>query len=399
MTLADGGRDVQVAALGALVGVLGLSLAFWTPPPPAADDQSLALVSRAVGDVKRRPAALLGWQRLTRGRQVGDGDSVFVSPGAEAVLLFADGTELTLDERSLVVVERPHQGLRTLRLQQGALYGRAGAAGVSIQTPRGLAQLAGAAEARVAIGEKDVEIAVTKGTAQVAAKGSGSQTVGPGQRVAVDQRVVVLAPWPITLLAPDAQWYRTFKGAPSPVELTWSGEPPRGARVQIARDRLFAFVEQDSGAAGGRLALEHPSPGVTWWRLVNAAGEALSEARRFVLVEQVAPVSISPREGEVVLAPPGTEVLFAWAPLSGVTRYRLELSSSLGFEPLERSVEVTGADARLALSLPEGTWFYRVRAADTEAAGLPSAPTRFRLIHRGIPEAPELFNPEIEVTP
>jgi len=399
LTLAEGGRDVQVAALGALVAVIALSLAFWTPAPPAADDQSLAWVSRAVGDVKRRPAALLGWQRLTRGRQVGDGDSVFVSPGAEAVLLFADGTELTLDERSLVVVERPRQGLRTLRLQQGALYGRAGAAGVSIQTPRGLAQLAGAAEARVAIGEKDVEIAVTRGSARVAASGAGAQTVGSGQRVAVDSRVVVLAPWPITLLSPDAQWYRTFKGAPSPVELTWSGEPPRGARVQIARDRLFAFVGQDSGAAGGRLTLEHPSPGVTWWRLVNAAGEALSEARRFVLVEQVAPVSMTPREGEVVLAPPGTEVLFAWAPLSGVSRYRLELSSSQGFEPLERSVEVNGADARLALDLPEGTWFYRVRAADTEAAGLPSAPTRFRLIHRGIPEAPELFNPEIEVTP
>ena len=58
MTLAEGSRDVQVAALGALVAVIGLSLAFWNPAPPAADDQSLALVSRAVGDVKRRPAAL-----------------------------------------------------------------------------------------------------------------------------------------------------------------------------------------------------------------------------------------------------------------------------------------------------------------------------------------------------
>ena len=398
MTLVEGARDLELAALGALIGAVSLSLAFWTPAEAPPEDQaSLALVARAVGDVKRRPAAALGWQRLPRGTQVGDGDSVFVAPGSEALLRFEDGTELVLDERSLVVVERPRQGVRTLRLQQGALSGRVGTVGVSIETPRGVAKLGEASEARVEVGAQAVEVAVSKGSAQVTTPGDGAHTVASGHRVSVAQTVVALAPWPVALVAPGAQWYQTFKGAPAPVELSWSGEVPRGARVQLARDRLFAFVEQDSSPAGTTLLLEHPSPGVTWWRLVGAGGEPLSEARRFVLVEDVAPVSITPRTGEVVLAPVGTEVLFAWTPLSGVTKYRLELSASQEFEPVTRSLEISGAYARIPLDLAEGTWFWRVRAGDAEA-GLPSTPARFRLIHRGIPEAPELLNPEIEVT-
>jgi hypothetical protein len=106
-----------------------------------------------------------------------------------------------------------------------------------------------------------------------------------------------------------------------------------------------------------------------------------------------------PRLGEVLLAPPGTEVAFAWAPLAGITRYRLELSPSQGFEPVTVSEPVSGSAARLKISLNEGTWFWRVRADDEQGLGMPSAPLRFRVIHKGIPEAPELLNPEIEVTP
>jgi len=60
---------------------------------------------------------------------------------------------------------------------------------------------------------------------------------------------------------------------------------------------------------------------------------------------------------------------------------------------------VQGASARLRPSLNESTWFWRVRAEDETGPGAPSQPLRFRVIHKGIPEAPELLNPEIEVTP
>jgi hypothetical protein len=174
---------------------------------------------------------------------------------------------------------------------------------------------------------------------------------------------------------------------------------PEGAKVQVARDRLFAFVEFELTAAGTETVVKKPSKGVNWWRLVDGDGRPLSEARRFTCSEDVAPVAMFPRNSEVLLAPPGTELSFVWAPLPGITRYRLEISPSQGFEPTTVSAVATGASVRIKPSLNESTWFWRVRADDETGLGAPSEPLRFRVIHKGIPEAPELLNPEIEVTP
>jgi len=153
-------------------------------------------------------------------------------------------------------------------------------------------------------------------------------------------------------------------------------------------------------AEGERFQLEQPAPGITWWRLVDAKGTPLSEARRFSFVEELTPANRLPRPSEVVLAPPGTRVEFAWTPLPGVSRYLLEISGSQGFEPVAVSELVSGTQVKLPSTLAEGYWSWRVRSADDALEeSLPSEATRFRLIHKAIPDAPELLNPEVEVTP
>jgi hypothetical protein len=391
-------RDVQLAGLGAVVATVSLAFAFTPPAAPARPDVTpLAAVQSATGEVKRRPAAMLGWQRLVREMNVFEGDAVFVPPGGAATLHFDDGTELDLDERSLVVVEVPKLGVRTLQLRQGSVSGRVGEVKLDIQTPNGTAQLERSSEARVELEKGTLAVAVKKGSAAVARKGAKT-TLSTGQRgSATEAGVVNERPWPVELTAPAANLTRVFSGAPPALELRWSGAVPTGARVQVARDRFFAFLDREVAAAGDTLTIDRPAVGVTWWRLVDAQGAALSESRRFVFSEDIAPVTMQPRQGDVVLAPEGGTVAFAWTPLVGVSKYRVELSPSQGFEPVTLSKDVTQAEVQLPLPLPEGTWFWRVRVVDDRDASLPSAISRFRLIHKGIPEAPELYNPEIEV--
>jgi hypothetical protein len=402
MTLAWGERDMWLAALAALVAAASLTAAFTvgTLRDDGAATPTVASVKQSSGQVKLRLAATLGWKNVVRGVDVHDGDALFVPPGAEATLAFADGTELALDERTLVVVERPRAGPRTVTLRQGSVSGRAGSEGLTLATAAGEARLEAAAEAHVELTERnELEVAVKKGAAKV--KGQGAETrVASGQRVAAAETgTTALAPWPVLLGAPEAQARLPFRGTPPPVTLSWSGTVPAGARVQVARDRLFAFVEQELAATETSVVLPAPASGITWWRVVDASGRPVSEARRFTCSEDVSPVAMFPRNGEVLLAPPGTEVAFAWTPLPGITRYRLELSSNQGFEPVARAEVVSGATARLRLDLNEGAWFWRVRVDDEGGAGVPSEGRRFRVIHKGIPDAPELLTPEIEVTP
>ena len=360
----------------------------------------VASVKQASGAVKVRLAFTLGWRGANRGLEVHDGDALFVPPGAEATIAFVDGTELSLDERSLVVIERPRAGVRSVTLRQGSVSGRVGSEGLTLQTAAGEARLEALTEARVELTGQQLEVSVQKGTAKVKGATGAQKTIATGQRIAAAKTgTTELAPFAVKLLTPEAQAQLAFRGKPAAVTLTWSGDAPEGARVEVARDRLYAFVDVELPTKGGSLVLKEPSKGVSWWRVVDAEGRPISEARRFTCVEDVAPVAMFPRSGEVLLAPPGTAVAFAWAPLPGISRYRLEISPSQGFEPVTVSEVASGATARVTLSLNEAMWFWRVRVDEESGLGMPSEPMRFRVIHKGIPEAPELLNPEIEVTP
>jgi hypothetical protein len=392
-------RDVVLAVIGAIIAILSLTAALRpTPPRARTGRESVAHINLAVGSVQVRPAETLGWQTAARGDEVYESDAVYVPPGSEARVVFLDGTVLELDERSLVVIE-PQRGVgRSITLRQGSLAGVSGSVPLSFTTKDGTATLPPSSEARVDLTEGQLAVSVKKGKVRVEAKGKATD-VEAGSRVSMMEEMVLLPSWPVTLLLPEAHHRELFRGALPTITLKWQGSV-KGARVQVAKDRLFAFLSRDVATQGDELTLASITPGVTWWRLVDAAGVPLSEARRFSLVEDLAPALRLPRPGEVVLAPPGARVEFAWTPLPGVSRYLLEVSASQGFEPVTVSETVSGTQVKLQMSLAEGSWYFRVRAADdVMGVMLASEAVRFRVIHKAIPEAPELFNPEVEVTP
>jgi len=394
-------RDVWLAGAATLAAAAAIGWAVLVPAEPLAESTTpvVAQVKVASAELRVRPSSTLGWRPLARGENVHDADAIFVPPGGEAQLEFSDGTVLILDEHSLVVVEPPRGATRTVTLRQGSMSGTAGKTGLTVETSAGSATLQSGAVAHVELNAQQVEVQVTKGAAKVGAGGQAAEVSAGNRARGEGTQVQALPAFTVKLTTPAANWRQLYRPGAA-VQLGWAGAPPPGARLQVARDRLFAFVSRELDASGGRAELPSSSPGVTWWRLVSARGEPISESRRYTLVEDVAPNLLSPQEGEVVNAPAGTLVPFAWTPLPGVSHYRLELSGSKGFEPVQLAQEFTGSTARVRLELNEGSWFWRVRASDDDLGeGQPSAPARFRLIVKAIPEAPELLNPEIEVSP
>lgn len=403
MALALAERDLWLAGASAVVAAVSLTLALGLHPPSGSEVSkapAVASVKQRVGSVKVRPLSTLGWRDVERGLEVHDGDALFVPPGAEATITFLDGSELAIDERSLVVIEKPRAGPRSVTLRQGSVSGRAGSNGLTLSTPNGEAQLDARAEARVELQGTSLEVSLKKGAARVQNKVGTRLLTASGERVSAGQsEVKLLAAWPVQLQSPEALARVMFRGAPPEITFSWSGAVPPDAHLQLARDRLFAFVEVDAPAHDGHFVAGNCTRGVTWWRIVDANDEPISEARRVSCVEDVAPVALTPRPGEVVLAPPGSTTGFGWTPLGGVTKYRLEISAQEDFTELAAVFQVAGTGARVALTLEEAQWFWRVRADDDSESTAPSTPLRFRVIHKGIPDAPELLTPLIEVSP
>lgn len=391
-------RDWLIAAIALACTAVSTALIWVDPSRPegaASNAKVVGAVSFSSADLRRRPAARLGWEQLSRGSDVHELDALFVPPGVEAKVTFKDGTVLELDERSLVVIDPPKAGRRAVSVRQGSIEGRAGEGGLSLNTPKGTAQLSPQSGAILEVSKDAVAMAVTKGDGAL-----GDTALGLGERGGLTDTGVQAQPkWPVQLGEPARNKRTFFRGRAPPVTFTWAGAPAE-ARVQLARDRGFAFVLEEHPAAPGTFLFTRGGAGVFWWRVLDDAGNPLSEARRLTVLEDVPPVLLSPRDGEVTLSDDKTLAVFAWVGVSGVSRYKLEISPSPSFAEISWEREVDGTQLRTPLPINEGRWYWRVRTIDEERGESgPSLPRPFRLIHRALPEAPELLSPEIEVEP
>lgn len=403
MTVAGRLQDTLLAgaATGFAVLFLSAALAWELPQGPTVNTPIVARLTAAQGAVQVRASQRLGWRALDRGDDLRDKDSVFVAPGGAAKVSFADGTELDLDEKSLVVIEAPRAGTREVTVKQGSLSGTAGEAALLLVTAQGSAALAPKAEAHVELTGGTLGVAVTKGQAQVKS-GAGTTTVGTGERAQANaaQGVSALPAWPVTLTSPKANDRHRALPTPEALQLAVEGQVPSKAKVELAKDRLFAFVVETLPLENNAARLERPAVGVTWWRVVDEAGLPVSESRRFSFIEEAPPQAMTPKEGEQVLAPVGQVISFSWTPLVGVTTYRLEISSLRGFEPIVASQTVQAPQLKWPSTLAEGSFYWRVTAVDGAVGeGLPSTPTKFRLIWKPLLMTPELLPSEVEIAP
>ncbi len=395
---ARGDRDWIIAAVALGCLVISSALLAWDPrhaQAPAVESKVVGTVSFSSADLRRRPASRLGWDEVGRGGVVHELDALFVPPGVEAKVAFLDGTVLELDERSLVVIDLSHAGRRNVSVRQGSVEGRAGPAGLLLSTPQGTAQLSAQSQAIIEVTGDAVAMAVTKGDGLL-----GSTALASGERGDMSASgTQAQGTWPVSLLEPARNQRRFFRSQAPPLEFRWqkvAGE----ARLQLARDRGFAFVLEEHSASEGSFVFNRGGAGVFWWRIVNEAGQPVSESRRITVLEDVPPTLLSPRDGELVLSSDKQMGVFSWVGVRGVSSYKLEVAPVESFESISWGRQVEGGQLRTPLSLDEGRWFWRVRTLDEERGESgPSRPQSFRLIHRALPEAPELLNPEIEVEP
>jgi hypothetical protein len=383
--MAASGQDRPVAAVCGL-GLLAVALLLWLDYRGVAGQvPSLTPVARlahAEGRVMRRPADTLGWEPARAGEELRARDSLYVPPDASASVEFAAGSRLEVEERSLVVIDpaEPERPGTQLALLKGALSGSAGAVPIAVRAAGGeVAVLDPGATARVASGPAGTRLDVLAGGARL-----GDTALAPGPRVRLDSPV-----------RNQRIWAARF---PVTVALSWDGRAASQLRLEVARDSGFARQLATAPGERGRIELEVPEAGPWLWRLADAAGQPRSETRRLVVVEDLPPTPFSPMPGEIVLAPPGVQVPFWWTAVDGASRYRLEIAAEPSFRNVAFSGAASGPGLWAALDLPEGVYYWRVRVDQAERGKSPAShPSPFRLIRRPLPDAPQLFDPTIEV--
>lgn len=373
----------QVVAAGSALGLVTVAtLLLLDLRGPVARHGSVDEIARLAavdGSVRCRGAGTLVWEAAAPDQPLAAGDAVFVQPGGGATIAFRAGTSVDLDERTLVIVEPPEAETDRVSVLAGTAVAAAGSAALSVRT--------GGADAVVAPGGA---VAVQGGT------GGGVELIEGRARVdGVEQG----AGPRVALLSPERSHRVYVQAFPTAVALRWDAEAAHADTLEVSRERSFATRMASAPGAAGFFEVAVDAPGAWYWRLVDARGGGASEIRKFMAVADRPPRPFSPAQGEIVLAPQGVQVPFWWTAVAGAPGYRVEVAADAAFQRIQLSEAASGPGLWATLDLPEGTYFWRVRAvrpAEAERPSPPSAVVGFRLIRRPVLDAPELFDATIE---
>lgn len=317
---------------------------------------SLVLKKRVA---QRRPAGRAVWTGISVNDPLRSGDAVRTDAGSGAVVLLDDGTELTLAENSLVLLEFDPRGA-SLEFVSGSVSARRGdsiavdaplrvkAAGLDLELGSGTLEISGkdgAIEARAPEGTATVRAAGFEvelaGTAGVSSDAGGTRVVRYGLVPAAPASGAVL------LVPAEPPGF--------PVDFSWSG----GAGpwlVEISRSR--DFVDAVALRATESSLAFAPGSGAWHWRVSDALG-AKSPVSRFSVFPSAPPVPQGPRPGAAFAS--GETVALSWGPVEGAAAYEVELSRPSPFGTAPELVRTAGTGHSFPAKEP-GEYAWRVRS-------------------------------------
>jgi len=375
---------VTLASAGGLVLVVWLLLCAPPLAPLGGDGaRRVATLAFKTGQVLGRAPGALVWRTVSVGDALGEREAVFVPPGAVARLTLQGGAALDVEENSLVVLEPVEAagGADRVALLRGSVSGSSGKAALGVRSPGGVAIFEPGARGRLAAAEK----------------GRPVVKVYSG-RASLDGEASLPSPSSVRLEFPPSGQRFWHAELPAPVPLRWDGAAAAGLRLEVSRDRSFAALVASSPGEPGTALFQPPAAGTFYWRIGDGAGGSRSEERLLLILENRPPTPHSPMAGEIVLAPVGRETPFWWTAVEGAERYRLEIATDPSFEKPVFAAEAEGPGLWAEPRLAEGVYWWRVRVADPDRPDSPpSAAVPFRVIHAPVPDAPQLFDPTIEV--
>jgi hypothetical protein len=332
----------------------------------------VATTSDVVGSVEVRRKGSPTWEQVAVGTTLRERDWVRTSKGSFARVRFGDRGFVELREETTIIVDT------AIKVEAGTLTGQAepGQKPIVVATADGseakIAAPSGgeAAEFRLTPKDQGIEVAVTKGTAQLSTSG-GETSLKAGQASDVVGSnvgdIVQLMPYPKSISPGiDARFLFVEK---KQIKIAW--QPVKGASryfVQIARDTEFRQMLMAIDTMTTSSSFTPDKPGMFAWRIAaRDKNERLGEygfARRIFVEEHppedllLAPVA----DAKIGFADTYPRIEFSWQSPGDATRFKLLVSR--GATPtVDPVVQLATNEQRIEVgTLREGTYRWGVYA-------------------------------------
>jgi hypothetical protein len=292
-------------------------------------------------------------------------DSVRSEDLSNAVITLTDGTELRLEENSMVILDTKEKGIE-IKLVSGAVRTNRKNAKtnteIKVLVDNKNIDLASGADANFRLTENgNLSLNVTQGEANI-------QSAGKEFKIEKDQfanfretEAPVFKTTAPTLVLPEDQTFFTTANDAFPVSFQWNFTNTKSNfRIEIAADRNFKKILSRAVTDKNQYSATL-KPGIYYWRILpdkNTPNE-ISLERSFTILKESAFELLRPaNNAKLLVANYPTLVSFDWKENSLVKDYTLELSRNSEFTEIIKSTKTTGN--HLSQEIKEsGEYYYR----------------------------------------
>jgi outer membrane protein assembly factor BamB len=351
------------------------------------------------------------WEEVKQSYPVYNNDSIRTSEDSEAVIHLNDGTDINVDENSMIMLSTLANSIN-INFAHGSISANrqnvAADAAISAITIMASDTTVSIDRSNIQLSQlenRELDLTVSEGSASVkTASDAEALTVNVNEKAIIssDTREAKIVPLKFDLRGPDNNRFIITESGSTTVKFDWafSDKPAGDVNLQISSDRGFGEINQSKRITGLTGTTAQLGPGVYYWRLsaINkSSGKTEYSEIRKINIIYTAPVKhLAPLPGEsVVYSLSNNSINFSWSENEMASGYILEVSDSSDFSSILKSADT--ALRRIALeNIEPGEYFWRIKsrinAGGTETEKL-SAPTKFSVERKAEFSRPKLIRP------
>lgn len=317
------------------------------------------------------------WEAVKQSYPVYNNDSIRTSDNSEAVINLCDGTDINVDENSMIMLSTLDGGIN-INFAHGSISANrqnvTGDAAIAAITIRAMDATVSIYRSNIQLSQlenRELDLTVSEGSASVkTASGVSEVTVNVNEKaiISADKKEAKIVPIKFDLQNPDNNSFLVTESDAIPVKFDWvfSDKPSDDVNLQIAFDRGFSKIKQTKRTTGLKGTTEKLGPGVYYWRLSSrnkASGKTeYSEIRKLNIIYSAPVKPLSPLPGESVASfLSNSSIAFSWMENEIATGYILEVSDSSDFSNILQTVDTPMR--RIALeNIEPGVYFWRIKS-------------------------------------
>jgi hypothetical protein len=305
--------DIIVSAGSALIITASSALLYadFTRKIEAGDLKQIGTITFKREVAQRKYQTQVVWEEVDQNFPVYNNDSIRTSELSEAVIHLNDGTDISIDENSMIMLSTLENAIN-INFEHGSISAnRSGISGADISAiniksmdatvsiDKGNIQL-------TQLENQELDLTVSDGQAKVKdANGETLVKVNEKALISSDRQETKIVQLSFNLKEPEQDRYFVIDTAGIDTEFEWTTEGAlQSITLEIAGDRNFKRIVKRENVTGKNLVVYNLSEGSYFWRLSAVNSETrkteYSGIGKFNIIYKKPPRIISPLQDEVI---------------------------------------------------------------------------------------------------